>query len=64
MTIEEINEFYKSLRKSDLSEEQIQNWNQYITTEQYTHALSAYEGNEIDVAFHFLIMRNSTPYDN
>lgn len=62
--MEEINEFYKSLRGVDLTEEQINNWNEYITTEHYRHALDAYENNMNDVAFHFFIMRNSYPYES
>ena len=64
MTIEQLNEFYKSLRGVDLSEEQIQLWNAFIVTEDYTRILNAYDGNEIDTAFHFMITRNYTPYTN
>lgn len=60
--MEELNQFYKSLTGLDLTAEQINNWNEYITTEYYTHALNAYENNIIDVAFHFFIMRNANPY--
>ena len=61
--MEEINTFYKSIKGIDLTEEQITNWNDYITTEHYINALNAFENNILDVVYHFFITRNSTPYD-
>lgn len=60
--MEQINEFYKSLTGLDLTEQQINNWNDFVASEHYNHVASAYDNNILDIAFHFIIGRNSNPY--